>query len=94
MQKYHFLLLKKFKNTESVQLCESTPSRLVDFVLCVLGTNGLAKLTHSFLTAKQLFCGFFTFFYAIFSFLRPEHDSYANLTSFSKYRNIKKHFEE
>ena len=37
-------------------------------------------LTHSFLTAKQLFPGFFfTFFYAIFTFLRPEHHCYAKL---------------
>ena len=37
-----------------------------------------ASLTHSFLTAKQLFPGFFKFFYAIFKLLRPEHDCYAN----------------
>ena len=43
----------------------------------------LRRLTHSFLTAKQLFPGFFTFFYAIFSFLRPEHDCYAKFTSCS-----------
>ena len=41
----------------------------------------MALLTHSFLTAKQLFPGFFTFFYAFFLFLRPEHDCYAKFTS-------------
>ena len=40
-------------------------------------------LTHSFLTAKQLFFGFFTFFYAIFKCLKPEHDCYAKFTSCS-----------
>ena len=41
-------------------------------------------LTHSFLTAKDLFTRFFfTFFYAIFKFLRPEHDCYARFTSCS-----------
>ena len=40
-------------------------------------------LTHSFLTAKQLFPGFFPFFYAIFKYLRPEHDCYAKFTSCS-----------
>ena len=29
------------------------------------------------------FSGFFSFFYAIFKFLRPEHDCYANFTSCS-----------
>ena len=42
-----------------------------------------ASLSHSFLTAKQLFTGFFTFFYAIFLFFRPEHDCYAKFTSCS-----------
>ena len=47
-------------------------------------------LTHSFLTTKQLFPGFvFTFFYAIFKLLRPEHDCYAKFTSCSTSRNIK-----
>ena len=32
-----------------------------------------ALLTHSFLTAKQVFHEFFTIFYAILKFLRPEH---------------------
>ena len=44
---------------------------------------GIYGLTHSFLTAKQLFPGFFTFFYAIFKFLRPEPDCYAKFTSCS-----------
>ena len=41
------------------------------------------QLTHSFLTAKHLFPGFFTFFYAIFKFLKPEYDCYAKFTSCS-----------
>ena len=45
-----------------------------------LGWNGL---THSFPTAKQLFPGFFTFFFAIWTFLRPKHDCYAKFTSCS-----------
>ena len=47
------------------------------------------QLTHSFLTAKQLFPRIFTFFYAISKFSRPEHDCYAKFTSCSKWRNIK-----
>ena len=43
----------------------------------------IMHLTHSFLTAKQLFPGFFIFFYAIFRFLRLEHDCYAKFTSCS-----------
>ena len=45
--------------------------------------SGILQLTLSFLTAKHLFPGFFTFFNAIFKFLRPEHDCYAKFTSCS-----------
>ena len=43
------------------------------------------KLTHSFLTAKQLCAGFLTFFLSYFynQFIRPEHDCYAKFTSCS-----------
>ena len=43
----------------------------------------LKFLTHSFLIAKQLFPGFFTFFQAILEFSRPEHDCNAKFTSCS-----------
>ena len=42
-----------------------------------------AKKIHFFLAAKQHFPGFFTFFYAIFKFLRPEHNCYEKFTSCS-----------
>ena len=48
-----------------------------------LATMKVVLLTHSFLNAKHLFPGFFTYFYAIFEFLRLEHECYAKLTSCS-----------
>ena len=63
---------------------------LKHFVLCLKGLGiSIRSLTHSFLTAKQLFPGFFTFFSAIFKILRPEHDCYAKFTSCSTWRKIK-----
>ena len=53
------------------------------------GSRGKNALTHSFPTAKQLFPRFLPFFYAIFSFLRPEHDCFVKFTSCSTYGNIK-----
>ena len=49
----------------------------------VCKTVVFSLMVHSFLTAKQLFPGLFTFFYLIFQFLRPEHDCYAKFTSCS-----------
>ena len=49
------------------------------FILCTLCINPFLPEV----TAKQLFPGFFTFFYAIFKFLRPEHDCNAKFTSCS-----------
>ena len=51
-------------------------------------------LTHSFLTARQLFTGFLHFSMLFFNFLRPEHDCYNNFSSCSTStsRNIKKTF--
>ena len=45
--------------------------------------NLSSHLTHFFLIAKQLFPGFFTFFHAILSIFKPEHDCYAKFTSCS-----------
>ena len=47
------------------------------------GNPQTSALTHSFLIVKQLFPGFLTFFYAIFKFLRPEHDCYVKFKSCS-----------
>ena len=46
------------------------------------GVRGERRI-NPFLTAKQLFPRFFTFFNAIFKFSRPEHDCYAKFTSCS-----------
>ena len=88
-QKIIFLLLKKLKKylkcpgywrSGSSTGWATPPSSLAS----PWSSGGLlSTLTHSFLTEKQLFPGFFTFFYAIFKFLRPEHDWYAKFTSCS-----------
>ena len=60
----------------------------------LISRTKLVQLTHSFLTAKQRFPGFLTFFYAIFKLLRPEHDCYAKFTSVLHKETLKQHFEE
>ena len=53
-------------------------------VICIVSIkDNFNLLTHSCLTEKQFFPGFFISFFFIFPFLRPEHDCYAKFTSCS-----------